>query len=150
MASHLQRPLLYADLYEFRHPGSGSDPAIRENWDNTNYDRLAKGHDVHAEDLEACTEACEEDPNCFQYMWRGVHRKSCVLMPFINYGSAKGVETNDRNETLEEPVEGNFWKLVSEDHTFTSGWLPVRIGRWRDEHVCAEPDWPWPSIERYF
>ncbi|KAK3313255.1 hypothetical protein B0H66DRAFT_578362 [Apodospora peruviana] len=152
----LGRPLLYADLYEFRRIGSGSAPAIRYNWDNTNYDRVANGHDVHADSLEACTKACEAEARCKQYMWRGEQRKSCVLMPFINLGVAKEPETIESNETLRDPQpagggpESPKWRIVEERFNFTSGWLPVRIGKWRDENECTEPDWLWPSIDRHF
>ncbi|KAK0625200.1 hypothetical protein B0T17DRAFT_492491 [Bombardia bombarda] len=150
----LGRPLLYSDLYEFR---SGNTREVRQNWDNGNYDRLALGHDVFTDSLQSCTEACEADAKCLQYMWHGEGMRKCVLMPFMNYGSPRSPTTETKNVTAPEVAKGEGataggvqWQITEEHWTFTSGWLTARIDQWRHEHTCETPDWVEPSVERYF
>ncbi|KAM7217461.1 beta-1,3-N-acetylglucosaminyltransferase radical fringe [Rhypophila decipiens] len=147
----LGRPLLYADLYEFRHPGS-SKGEVRKNWDNTNYDKQAKGgHDVGAKTLDECEKACQDDEKCLQYMWRGEDRHSCVLQVFINLGLEKQPERKEKNITVENPHKGEpAWRIEVEVTSFTSGWMTDRIEEWKSEHECTGVDWLWPSLDRYF
>ncbi|KAK3689661.1 hypothetical protein B0T22DRAFT_461996 [Podospora appendiculata] len=127
----LGRPLLYSDLYEFRQPDA---QAIRLNWDNTNWDRLGPGHDVEVNDLKSCTKACDAEPECLQYLWRGEHMKQCVLMPFINFGLPRKPE----------------WQILEEKFNYTSGWISTKILTWLNEHECERPDWVSPSTERHY
>ncbi|KAM7191654.1 family 31 glycosyltransferase [Rhypophila sp. PSN 637] len=147
----LGRPLLYADLYEFRHPGS-IQGEVHKNWDNTNYDKQAKGgQDVGAKTLDECEKACQDDEKCLQYMWRGEDRHSCVLQVFINLGLEKQPERKEKNITFENPHKGEpAWRLEVEVTSFTSGWMTDRIEGWKSEHECTRVDWLWPSLDRYF
>ena len=59
---------------------------MREDWDNAIWDRLAQGHDVSGDSVQACAEACEADETCLQYLWRGEKIKQCILMPCVSHG----------------------------------------------------------------
>ncbi|KAK4227281.1 beta-1,3-N-acetylglucosaminyltransferase radical fringe [Podospora fimiseda] len=135
----LGRPLLYSDIYEFLSPVK---PEVRQNWDNTNWDRLAHGRDTYVDTLDACRQACRDSDICLSYHWQGKHSRKCVLMPFVTLGVEKQPEAKNK--------EGPNGKSVDESITFTSGWLKSRIDRWRGDHVCRSPDWVYPSIERHF
>ncbi len=154
----LGRPLLYADLYEFLPVAT---PEVRQDWDNTNWDRLGPGRDVHTDTLRECKEACEGAVDCLQYHWQGEHMRKCVLQPFINLGGGKKAETIQKKV----PVEGagkdkvkqggggegqEQFRMVEERFNYTSGWLKPRIERWVREHECLDPGWVYPSIERHY
>ncbi|KAK3900210.1 hypothetical protein C8A05DRAFT_17454 [Staphylotrichum tortipilum] len=158
----LGRPLLYVDLYEFLPVAT---PDVRADWDNTNWDRLGPGRDVHVGTLHECREACEATADCLQYHWQGEHMRKCVLQPFINLGAAKSAETVQRKVPLDGPGGGRDkkkdggkgaegeqqqFRMVEERFNYTSGWLRPRIDRWVREHECTDPGWVYPSIERHY
>ncbi|KAK3290804.1 uncharacterized protein B0H64DRAFT_410683 [Chaetomium fimeti] len=153
----LGSPLLYSDTYEFFPVAT---PEVRHNWDNTNWDRLAPGRDVHTDTFEACKKACEASPSCLQYHWQGEETRKCVLQRFINFGVAKDPETIKRKVPIPGPPgrkEGGRagkkeqqFRIVQEKLTYTSGWIKSRIDDWVKSHMCYTPDWVYPSIERHF
>lgn len=124
-----QRPLLFADLFEF-YQVAGQE--TREDWDNSIWDRLAQGRDVPGDSVEACVEACEADETCLQYLWRGEKAKQCVLMPYISHGRKRADET----------ATGGF--------RFLSGWMVERIEAWKRRNTCGEDAWVSPSTERIY
>jgi hypothetical protein len=142
--------LLYSDLYEF-HRVNRPENAVRYDWDNTNYDRLAPGRDVPGDSVDACSHACEADPTCLQYLWRGKYAKQCVLMPFVTLGNPREDETVMEN-VVTEAGEGEAPTVVTEvrDYSYTSGWMTARIRTWETQHMCAKSDWVHPSVERHY
>ncbi|KAK3995267.1 beta-1,3-N-acetylglucosaminyltransferase radical fringe [Cladorrhinum sp. PSN332] len=128
----LGRPLLYSDMFEFISPVK---PEVRQNWDNTNWDRLAHGRDTYVDTLDACKQACQDSGDfCLSYHWQGKDARKCVLMPFVTLGVERSPGIGEKKESL----------------NFTSGWLKSRIDRWRGDHVCRSPEWVYPDIERHF
>ncbi|KAK4153770.1 beta-1,3-N-acetylglucosaminyltransferase radical fringe [Chaetomidium leptoderma] len=151
----LGHPLLYSDLYEFL---PVTNPDVRHNWDNTNWDRLAPGKDTFVDSLQACKEACEASPTCLQYHWQGEQTRKCVLQRFINLGVARDSETVKKKVPIPEggrrkdgadKGEQQF-ELVEEKITYTSGWIKQRIDDWVKDHMCYTPEWVYPSTERYY
>ncbi|KAK4662446.1 hypothetical protein QC763_611630 [Podospora pseudopauciseta] len=134
----LGRPLMYADLFESFFLPEIEEADSRNNWDNTNWDRLARGSDVYVDSVEECREACEKKTSCLQYHWNGKQARKCVLMPFLTLGRAKDPETVVKKEGGEERF------------IYTSGWIKPRIKSWAKEHPCAIPDWLSPSTERHY
>ncbi|KAK4198664.1 family 31 putative glycosyltransferase [Triangularia verruculosa] len=134
----LGRPLMYADLYEGFFLPEIEEAEQRDNWDNTNWDRLARGRDVYVDSVEKCREACENATSCLQYHWNGKHMRKCVLMPFVTLGHAKQPETIAKKDGGEESF------------IYTSGWITARIKSWAKAHPCVVPDWVPPSTERHY
>jgi len=151
----LGAPLLYSDLYEYLPVAT---PDIRNNWDNTNWDRLAPGQDTHVDTLDACRRSCEDQPDCLQYHWQGEQTRKCILQRFINLGVAKDPETIERKVPLpgsndmkdDGGKKEEEFKIIKERLTYTSGWLKSRIDEWVKGHMCFAPEWVYPSIERHY
>ncbi|KAK4166838.1 beta-1,3-N-acetylglucosaminyltransferase radical fringe [Cladorrhinum sp. PSN259] len=151
----LGRPLLYSDIFEFLSP---VEHGLRENWDNTNWDRVSPGRDTYVDTLDACKQACLDSDFCLSYHWQGNQAKKCVLMPFVTFGVEKAPETRQNKIRVGSKRQNhggahkqeNGYKYVDETLNFTSGWLQSRIERWQRDHVCHSPEWVYPSIERHF
>jgi hypothetical protein len=78
-----QQPLLYKHLYE-RQRGDGH-PVIMD-WDNGGWDEYRTDM---VNNLPACTKACSDDAECFQYRW---HLDRCTLMRSIRTGKKREAE----------------------------------------------------------
>ncbi|KAL2259527.1 hypothetical protein VTK26DRAFT_6774 [Humicola hyalothermophila] len=151
----LGRPLLYRDLFDFL-PVAVDE--VRENWDNTVWDRLAPGEVIFVGDVDTCRQACRDRKSCFQWHYQGNDTRRCVLMRFVSHGAAKEPEIVQTKVPVAERVgrrdgrpEGDQqFKLVEQRLTYTSGWVKSRISRWVESHRCAAPEWVSPSIERHY
>lgn len=143
------KPLLYQDLWSFRHPGGDAATSQLKDWDNG---RWADFKPPAAPDsAAACRSACEESARCVQWLWRGLDARECVLMEQIRLGQARApdVET-DWGE--EKQADGSTKKVVVKETRvdYTSGWMTERIARWREERGCEVVQWVGPSITRIF
>lgn len=72
------------------------------------------------ESFENCGKACEENPDCFQWVF---YEKTCKLGASFRLG--KYVAPKEDGEVV--------WK---------SGWNMERIRQWTDTNACQEPAWP--------
>ncbi|KAL1845700.1 hypothetical protein VTK73DRAFT_456 [Phialemonium thermophilum] len=138
-------PLLYRDLFEFRHPGR---PARLQNWDNGDWARFAPPKDMRIDSADACAKACEAYHDCAQWLWRGLDVRECVLMRQIRYGVERAPETLPRSE--DDHNDDKKEDDVKQKVDFTSGWMTARIDRWKEEHRCDVIQWVGPSITRIF
>lgn len=126
----LGRPLLYADVWKFHHPG---EPAVIDDWDNGSWDGWDAPPEANIESFEACGEYCKNFDNCVQWSWRGGSEKKCIAMRSIRYG-----EKPRRNE-LEDPKQ-----------QIKAGWVPERVNRFREERQCEVVQWERSSVTRIF
>lgn len=148
-----ETPLLYQDLYEFRHPGT---PALRDNWDNGEWARFQT---PRVDSSEACAKACEANGQCVQWLWRGLDIKECLLMRQIRLGVPREPEIVPEPEPdPEKEGEGKEGGVPKKDRPkpkerridFTSGWITQRIDKWREEKKCQAIQWVGPSITRIY
>ncbi|KAK4141467.1 uncharacterized protein C8A04DRAFT_14077 [Dichotomopilus funicola] len=155
----LGNPLLYSDLFDYFPFATPAIPDVREDWDNTNWDRLGPGRDVYVDSVKACQKACEDSPSCLQYHYQGTQSRKCVLQQFINHGVAKKPETVEKKVPI--PGTGNEkdkgagkekqkFNTIKHKHKYTSGWMKSRISVWVKQHSCPAPQWVFPSIERHY
>lgn len=145
-----QRPILYADLWRVQHPG---EPAVLNDWDNGDWDRLDLPPGPPIDTPEACEEACRSHDACLQWNWRGGDDKVCTLMRSIRYGAARPPEyvaddgSRERIPKADLPKKGKNNRRWAD---YRSGWLQERISNWRSERPCEAVEWVGPSITRIF
>lgn len=145
-----QTPLLYRDLYEFRHPGT---PAVLNNWDNGDWARFGPPGDARVDSFESCGKACEASRDCVQWLWRGLDAAECVLMRQVRYGVPREPEPipqPEPKEGEEAPKEPRAPKPKEKWVNFKSGWMTQRIDRWREQRTCSAVQWVGPSITRVY
>lgn len=149
-ANIAQKPLLYQDLWSFRHPGD-SDTALLKDWDNGGWADYRPPGEAKIDSVATCRSACEASDRCLQYLWRGQEAKECVLMFQIRYGQARKPET-EKQYGEEKLPDGSTKKVVVKETKvdYTSGWMTERIGRWRGERGCEVVEWVGPSIKRIY
>ncbi|KAK5995479.1 hypothetical protein PT974_03887 [Cladobotryum mycophilum] len=145
-----ESPLIYSDLYNFQHPGK---PAIKENWDNGDWDSWTPGPEAGLDSFEKCEQACKKDDSCVQWNWRGKDEKKCILMRSIRYGVERKEEKKE--EVKDEKKGGKKGekkegKVKEEWVDFKAGWVEDRIDKWRKDKECKVVEWVGPSITRIF
>lgn len=126
----LGRPLLYADLWRFHHPGQ---PSYIDNWDNGSWDGWDAPEDAGIDSPEACESFCLDFKNCVQWSWRN-NEKKCIAMRSIRYG--------------EKLVKGNGSQF--EAVGIKAGWIVDRVEQFRKDKRCEVAQWVGPSVQRIF
>ncbi|CAJ2504084.1 Uu.00g114780.m01.CDS01 [Anthostomella pinea] len=124
------RPLIYRDLYDFRH---NDRQVYREDWDNTGWDGY-RGPRVNS--FAACGKACGEDPECFQYNW---HMGDCMFMSSIRYGEHRGPKLSANALMRLQGEIGKEWTY--ELSRYMSGWMLPSIDKWYQEQQCEAVQW---------
>ncbi|POR35551.1 Uncharacterized protein TPAR_04251 [Tolypocladium paradoxum] len=143
----LHRPLLYSDLWHFRHPG---EPGVLENWDNGDWDSWRPPPTAEVDSFESCERFCRKEDQCVQWNWRGGNDKTCILMRSIRYGQAR------EPEMIPEKRGAKPEEILSDEKPrgnwvdYKSGWVEERIHKWREERRCKEAHWVGPSVTRIF
>ena len=147
----MQRPLLYSDVFEFRHPG---DPEVLYDWDNGDLDQFGPPPGSNVNSFESCGQACVASPACVQWLWRGEEEQRCVLMKTPRLGIPRMPEDiveprpqkdgDKKDKDLPEVPP----KVTHVD--FTSGWMRERIDKWRAARQCDVVQWVGPSITRIY
>ncbi|OIW26682.1 hypothetical protein CONLIGDRAFT_634916 [Coniochaeta ligniaria NRRL 30616] len=144
------KPLLYQDLWSFRHPGD-AETALLKDWDNGRWADYKPPPEAKIDSAATCRSACEASDRCLQFLWRGLDAGECVLMFQIRYGQARKPDVvTDYGE--EKQPDGSVKKVVTKETRvdYTSGWMVERIQRWREERTCEAVQWVGPSITRIF
>ena len=144
-----KRPLTYADLWNFQHPG---EPDVLEHWDNGDWDSWLAAEDANIDSFEACAKFCKENSKCMQWNWRGRDEKKCLLMRSIRHGVARDPHVIKEPEQKDE--EGNVIPPPDDRKDrwidFKAGWATERIGKWKKSKDCSVVQWVGPSITRIF
>lgn len=145
-----QKPLLYQDLWSFRHPGD-SDTYLLEDWDNGGWADYRPPPEAKIYSAATCRSACEASDRCLQFLWRGLEARECVLMFQLRYGVPRKPDTVTEYAEEQQP-DGTVKKVVAKETRvdYTSGWMTERIARWREERQCEVVQWVGPSITRVY
>ncbi|KAB5536315.1 family 31 glycosyltransferase [Coniochaeta sp. 2T2.1] len=146
-----EKPLLYQDLWSFRHPGDEPTVLVKDHDNGGWADYRPPPEGPKIDSAASCQKACEASERCLQYLWRGLEAQECFLMFQIRYGLPRKPETEQVWGEEQQP-DGSMKKVVLKEIKvdFTSGWMSERIKRWRDEMTCEVVQWVGPSITRVF
>ncbi|KAG9251038.1 uncharacterized protein F5Z01DRAFT_628351 [Emericellopsis atlantica] len=125
----LGRPLLYADLWRFHHPG---DPSVKDNWDNGDWDGWLAPPEASIDSFDACGDYCKSFDNCVQWSWRGGQEKKCIAMRSIRYGDKPTRSVDDPQQEIK------------------AGWVSERVQQFRDDRQCPVVQWEKASVRRIF
>ncbi|KAE8153139.1 hypothetical protein BDV25DRAFT_127473 [Aspergillus avenaceus] len=119
------KPLLYADLFEYTQLGTFES---KSEWDNGDWGGFQEPPEspAHASP-EACRAACHDHGNCLSFTYD--HAGHCVFVPTMRLGHKK--------------------PATPEVH-LSAGWDVEKIRNWRASHQCEKPIWVKPSLTRIF
>ncbi|KAA8651110.1 glycosyltransferase family 31 protein [Aspergillus tanneri] len=120
-----EKPLLYADLFEYLKLGTME----RQNdWDNGDWGGFQEPPESAAhKSVENCREACHKHTACRSYTYD--HAGHCVFVPTMRLGTAKP---------------------ATADVQLSAGWDLEKLKNWRATHPCEKPLWVKPSTTRIF
>lgn len=124
--------MLYSDIWQFHKPGT---TPTREAWDNGHFDAYdPPGTDIDSS--ERCSQACNEDDNCFQWKWAGGDDQRCTLLASIQHGK--------ESEVKKEVKGGNGnARMITK-----AGWNENRIREWRENKECPKITWVGANVNR--
>jgi hypothetical protein len=122
--------LLYSDVWQFHKPGT---TPTREAWDGGRFDAYAPP-DTDIDSSTQCSQACDQDDNCFQWKWAEADDQKCTLLGSIQHGKERKADLKDRNKARE---------IVN-----TAGWNENRIREWIESKECNKIIWPGANITR--
>jgi hypothetical protein len=92
----------------------------RRSDDQDSNPRLKEAQKVAWESFEHCRRVCEENKDCFQFVY---YDKTCKIG--FSFRLGKYVAPSDDGKTV--------WK---------SGWMVSRIRQWTKDNACHGPEWP--------
>ncbi|KAI9651253.1 hypothetical protein NHQ30_001291 [Ciborinia camelliae] len=102
--------------------------SFSENTDKYKRSQLSDIEKEAYKSFEACGRACENQTECFQWVY---YDRTCRLSTSIRLGNYQA-PTNGKDKGDDGKPEQVGWK---------SGWLVDRINEWVENNECKEPDW---------
>lgn len=124
--------MLYSDIWQFHKPGT---TLIREAWDGGRFDAYdPRGTDIDS--FEQCSQACDQDDNCFQWKWAGADDQRCTLLGSIQHGKERDVD--------KELKDGNRNAGIINK----AGWKENYIREWRESKECNKITWVGANVNR--
>ncbi|KAF7535573.1 hypothetical protein G7Z17_g13183 [Cylindrodendrum hubeiense] len=145
----LGRPLLYSDLWAFKHPG---DLKAAFDWDQGDWDSWIAPPEAGIDSFDLCRKYCKDHNQCLEWTWKGLDEQKCVLSKAIRFGDPRKPEIipwpeekDDKGNVIPPPADRKD-RFVD----FRSGWLGERIDEWRANRNCSTVQWVGPSIKRIF